>query len=124
MQNTIESIMKEKRLFPPNEKFKSKSHFKNDLEYSAVYEESIKDPEKFWSEKANDLHWFEKWDKVFEWDKEKVEFSWFKGGKINATYNCLDRHLKTRGNKTALIWQGDKDEDVRKFTYKELHKEV
>src|SRR3989339_1341750 len=123
-EETITSINTEDRKFPPPKEFSEKSYIKSEEQYEKIYQESIKDPPAFWAKKAEELHWFKKWDSVFKWDKENAKFTWFKGGKINVSYNCLDRHLKTNGNKVAIIWQGESDEDVKKYTYKELHKEV
>ncbi len=123
-EKTIQSIGHESRRIKPSEEFKKKAYIKSEEEYRKLYEESIKDPPKFWAKRAEELDWFKKWDTVFEWDKEQVRFSWFKGGKINVSYNCLDRHLKRYGDKIAIIWQGEPEEDVRKITYKELYKEV
>ncbi|MBW2977795.1 acetate--CoA ligase [Candidatus Woesearchaeota archaeon] len=123
-EKEIVSLKEEKRTFKAPEEFSKKAYIKSEEEYKKIYNDSIKDPEKFWAEKAEQLHWFKKWDTVFTWDKEKVNFTWFKGGKINACYNCLDRHLEKRGDKVAITWQGEPEDDVKKFTYKELHKEV
>ena len=125
-EKTITSMMDEKRKFPPTKEFSQKAHIKSMEEYKKVYQESIKDPPAFWAKKADELDWFGKgWKTVFEWDVPNARFTWFKGGKINASYNCLDRHLKTwRKNKAAIIWQGEPENDVRTFTYGQLHTEV
>ncbi|MBW2996098.1 acetate--CoA ligase [Candidatus Woesearchaeota archaeon] len=120
----IESLEKEKRTFKASKGFSKKAHIKSEKEYNKIYKESIKDPKKFWAEKAEQLHWFKKWNSVFSYDKKNVRFTWFKGGKLNVCYNCLDRNLKERGDKAAIIWQGEPEKDVKKYTYKELHKEV
>ena len=123
-EETIQSMSHEKRKFTPPKEFSKKAYIKSGAEYNKIYNESIKNPEKFWAEKAGQLHWFKKWDTVFTWDKENVKFTWFAGGKINASYNCLDANLKNRADKVAIIWQGEPEGDVRKITYKELHREV
>ena len=123
-EETIMSISTESRKFPPPKAFSKNAYIKSEEEYNKLYKESIADPPKFWAKKAEELHWFKKWDTVFEWDKENANFTWFKGGKTNVSYNCLDRHLTKHGNKTAIIWQGEPDADVKKYTYKELHREV
>ncbi len=124
-EKTIESIMKEGRKFPPSEAFREKAHIKSKEEYDKIYAESIKNPPKWWEGKADELAWFSKnWKQVFDWNVEESKFTWFKGGKLNASYNCLDRHLKTRAKKKAIIWQGEPENDVRTLTYEELHKEV
>jgi acetyl-CoA synthetase len=122
----ISSMMEENRVFPPPKEFSRNAAVKSMDEYKAMYQESIKDPDKFWGKWAEQLEWFKKWDKYEVYDfKDKPEVRHFVGGKINVAYNCLDRHLKTaRKNKAALIWQGEPDTDVRTFTYQQLHYEV
>jgi len=119
----IKSLMSEGRKFNPSADFSMGAYIKNMEEYEKLYKESIEDPEKFWAEKASELHWFKKWDNVFSWDPENVECKWFEGGKLNVGYNCLDRHLETRGDKTAIVWESD-DGEVKNYTYKKLHEEV
>jgi len=93
--------------------------------YLEVYKESVDDPEAFWGKEAETFTWRKKWDKVLDWDFKKPDVKWFVGGKLNITENCLDRHLETRGDKTAIIWEpNEPGEGPRKFTYKELHAEV
>jgi len=124
-QKTITSMMDEKRLFPPPKEFTARAYIKSRADYEKIYDKSINDPEAFWSEIASELHWFKKWTKINEEDFKEAKVAWFLGGKLNVSYNCLDRHLGTPSeNKVALIWQGEPEEDVRKFTYKELHAEV
>jgi len=123
---TIESIMKEVRKLSPSEDFRKHAIIKSENEYRGIYEESVRDPPKWWENHANELDWFSKgWKKVFEWNVDDARFTWFKGGKLNASHNCLDRHLKTwRKNKAAIIWQGEPESDVRVLTYQQLHSEV
>ncbi len=93
--------------------------------YRALYKRSVTDPEGFWSDMAGHLDWYKKWDKVLEYDFKKPEINWFKGGKLNVSDNCLDRHLHTwRSNKAALIWQGMTPDENRVFTYQQLHYHV
>ncbi|HEY2031647.1 MAG TPA: acetate--CoA ligase [Myxococcales bacterium] len=92
--------------------------------YRSLYERSIKDPDGFWAEQAERLTWRQRFNKVSQFDFKKAEIAWFLGGKLNASENCLDRQLKTRGNKTAILWEGDSPDDQRKLTYAELHQEV
>ena len=98
----------------------------NETQYKEMYERSIKDPEGFWAEQAERLDWIKKWDKVKDTSFNKpVHIQWYKGGKLNVSYNCIDRHLAKRGDKVALLWEPDNPATpVRQFTYKELHKEV
>ena len=116
------SILDEGPLFEPPQEVKTKASVKTIGDYRALYERSIKDPEGFWSELADHLDWYKKWDKVLEYDFKKPAINWFKGGKLNACYNCLDRHLNSwRSNKVALIWQAELPEENRVFTYQQLH---
>ena len=94
-------------------------------EYKAVYKESIQDPEKFWSQQAKTFKWHKKWEKTLVWDFKKPSVKWFAGGKLNITENCLDRHLKKRGNQTALIWEpNDPSQTFKTYTYRELYEAV
>jgi acetyl-CoA synthetase len=118
----IDSTLRESRLFPPLPEFSAKAHIKSLAEYEALYKRSIEDPEGFWAEAAKELHWFKTWDKVMEGNFPLVQ--WFTGGKLNLSFNCVDRHaLGARRDKTAIIWEGEPGE-VRRLTYRELHVEV
>jgi acetyl-CoA synthetase len=118
----LDSTLRENRVFPPPEEFSRKAHIKSLEEYELLYRESIQNPEKFWAGVAKELHWFKPWDKVLDWNLPWAK--WFVGGKINLSYNCVDRHaLGLRASKTALIWEGEPGE-VRRLTYSELHAEV
>jgi acetyl-CoA synthetase len=98
---------------------------KTKADYDIAYQKSISDPEAFWASVAEDFTWRKKWDKVLEWDFTKVNIEWFKGGKLNITENCLDRHLEHNGDRTAIIWEpNDPDDHYRKLSYKELHFKV
>ncbi len=97
----------------------------NEVDFNDLYKESLEDPEKFWGDQAEKyLDWNQKWTKVQESDFSKGKFSWFLGGQLNASYNCIDRHLPEKENNIAFIWEGDDPEDSKKITYKELHREV
>jgi acetyl-CoA synthetase len=118
----IDSVLHEERVFPPPESFSKQAHIKSLEELENLRAEAAADPEAFWARMAEELHWFKKWDTVLKWDPPHAE--WFGGGKINISYNCLDRHLTTwRRNKAALIWEGETGE-TRTFTYQQLHTEV
>ena len=94
-------------------------------QYHEMYQRSVKDPEGFWAEQAKAfLNWDKTWDRVLEWDYLKAEVRWFDGGRLNVSANCLDRHLKTHGEQTAILWEGDEPGDVRRISYRELHAEV
>ena len=118
----IESILREGRSFAPTPEFSRAARVKSMAEYEALYRRAEQDPEAFWGECAKELSWFRPFDKVLEW---KFPFAkWFLNGKLNASYNCLDRHLTTaRRNKAALIWEGEPG-DVRVLTYQMLASEV
>lgn len=93
--------------------------------YQAAYKKSVEDPEGFWSEVADSFYWRKKWDKVLDWNFSEPKIEWFKGGKLNITENCIDRHLETMGNKPAIIWEpNNPDERTRVVTYNRLHKRV
>ncbi|QHT70020.1 acetate--CoA ligase [Rhodocytophaga rosea] len=94
-------------------------------EYQQQYSLSVQNPEAFWEEKASYFQWRKKWDKTLEWNFQEPNIKWFRGGKLNITENCLDRHLAERGDETALIWEpNDPEEHFRKFTYRELYNKV
>lgn len=94
-------------------------------EYKKAYKESVENPEAFWDNIAHQFLWKKPWDKTLEYDFSKPEINWFKGGKLNITENCLDRHLEERGNKTAIIWEpNDPDEESRHITYRQLYVKV
>ena len=93
--------------------------------YLEMYQSSIDNPENFWAQQADEfISWFTLWDKVLDWDYHKAHIRWFEGATLNVSYNCLDRHLKTRGDQTAIIWEGDDPNTDKHITYKELHHEV
>jgi len=118
----IDSTLRENRVFPPSPEFSEKAHIKSLEQYETLYKQSIDDPESFWAGVARELHWFKPWDKVLEWDLPCAK--WFVGGKMNLSYNCLDRHVAgARRDKIAIVWEGEPGE-VRRLTYAELHLEV
>jgi acetyl-CoA synthetase len=115
---TILDLLKEKRTFSPRKDFVEKAHVKNE----AVYKKASRNSEAFWEGFAKELHWYKKWKKVLDWKTPHSE--WFVGGKINVSYNCLDRHIGTsRKNKAAIIWEGEPG-DSRVITYWDLYREV
>lgn len=122
-QPTIESILQENRLFHPSAAFSQTAHIKSLDDYHRLYEKANTDPQTFWAELAEtELNWFQKWDTVLDWQPPFAK--WFVNGKLNISYNCLDRHLTTwRRNKAALIWEGEPG-DSRTLTYAQLHREV
>ncbi|BDG62086.1 acetate--CoA ligase [Caldinitratiruptor microaerophilus] len=117
-QEKIAALLQENRLFPPPPDFAERAHVKD----MSLHEWARKDRLGFWAAMAERLHWFKKWDTVLEW--EPPFYKWFVGGKLNASYNCIDRHLTSwRRNKAAIIWEGEPG-DERVLTYQDLHREV
>ena len=104
------------------------AYLKNHDEYQAMYDRSISDPDGFWSEIADEFHWFKKWDKVrsYNYDRREgpVSIEWFAGAKTNACYNCVDRHLEVRPDKTAIIWEGNEPGEDATISYRQLHEQV
>jgi acetyl-CoA synthetase len=117
--------MAKERLISPAESFIKNSNI-NNKNYQKLYNESIKNPESFWKKQAQErLTWFKPFSKVLSHKFADGKVKWFEGGKINVSYNCLDRHLNSSlKNKAALIWEGDNPDDSKTFTYQELHREV
>jgi len=121
-EDTIVSMLQEERKFPPSKEFSERAHIGSMKEYEAMWKRSVEDPEGFWAEMAENLEWFQKWDKVRTWDPPKT--TWFGGGKLNVSVNCLDRHITTwRKNKSAIIWEGEPGER-EVYTYHHLWREV
>ncbi|RQD75265.1 MAG: acetate--CoA ligase [Candidatus Syntrophonatronum acetioxidans] len=118
--------MSEIKKYAASKEFAENAHIKSMEQYQEMYKRSIEDPEGFWAEEAEKyLDWFKKWDKTMEYDYVKADIKFFQGGKLNAAYNCLDRHLNTwKKNRAAIIWQGEPEEDVEIYTYQTLHREV
>ena len=121
----IESVMDAGSIYSASKEFSENAHIKSMAEYEEMYNRSINDPDGFWAEMASQLDWFKPWDKVVEYDFVNANIAWFAGGKLNVSYNCLDRHITTwRKNKAAIIWEGDKPGESRTYTYQQLYREV
>jgi acetyl-CoA synthetase len=121
-ETNIESLLNEQRVFSPSTEFSARAYIKSLDAYDALSKRALADPEAFWSDVASELHWFEKWKTVLEWNPPFAK--WFVEGKTNISYNCLDRHLETaRKNKVAILWEGEPGE-VRALSYQMLHREV
>lgn len=120
--------MAPEEMYYPSEEIKAKAHINSLEKYNEMYDRSIQDPEGFWGEMAENFTWFKKWDKVMDYNYDrrngKVFIEWFKGAKTNITVNCLDRHLETRGDQVAIIWEGNDPDTNKKITYKELYEDV
>ncbi|THB75513.1 MAG: acetate--CoA ligase [Desulfobulbaceae bacterium] len=125
-EDKITSLLSEKRHFEPPEEGRNGAHVGDIETYEIAYKRSMEDPEGYWAERAEELvSWFAKWDNVVDADLHKPEVRWFDGATLNVSYNCLDRHLENgRKDKTAIIWQGEPDEEVKTYTYQELYEEV
>lgn len=120
--NAIHSMLQENRKFHPPAEFTSQAHISSVEQYEEMWNHAKDDPAGFWGETAKNLDWFQPWQKVLE--GAMPETKWFVGGKLNVSYNCLDRHVATwRKNKAAIIWEGEPG-DSRTLTYQELHREV
>ncbi len=116
--------MKEK-LFKPLKELSQKAHVGSLEEYNNEYDRSIKDQNLFWEEKAERISWYKKWDSVGSFDYVNGVIKWFDGGKLNVSYNCLDRHVESgKGDRTALIWEGNNPEENKTFSYNDLLIEV
>ncbi len=114
----IAGLLDEKRTFAPPQKFAEQANARD----SRIYDEALADPEGFWAREAENLDWVRRWDRVLDWKPPFAQ--WFVGGKINASYNCVDRHLPTwRRNKAAIIWEGEPGDD-KVLTYRDLYREV
>ncbi|MFH1034494.1 MAG: acetate--CoA ligase [Pseudomonadota bacterium] len=115
------------KYYPP-QSFVAKAHIKDMDTYRQMYERSVKDPEGFWGEVAEGFHWQKKWDKVLSYNyhrsKGPIDIKWFAGGKTNMTYNCLDRHLATRANQTAIMWEGNEPGEDKVLTYQQMYEET
>jgi len=103
---------------------RARAHVASLEEYQRLYARSLEDPEAFWSEQAQTITWFHPWTSVLDADYREVDFSWFSGGRLNACYNCVDRHLPTHAERTAIIWAGDEPGIYRYISYRELKHEV
>lgn len=120
----MDSSMSEDKIIKIKAEIAKNAHITAET-YQTLYQQSIENPEKFWSEQATKfLEWSKPWDTTLEFDYPKGEINWFKGGKLNVSVNCLDRHLDTRGEQTAIIWEGDNPENDKKITYRALHLQV
>jgi acetyl-CoA synthetase len=116
-QNSIDALLQETREFAPSDAFRENANVTD----PNIWAKARRDREAFWEGFAEQLEWERKWDRVLDWNPPHAQ--WFVGGRLNASVNCLDRHLATRGDKVALIWEGEPG-DIRRITYRELHAEV
>ena len=116
--------MTDEKVYPVSADVATRAHITNE-QYLAMYDASLNRPDKFWTEKANEfVSWHKHWEKLTESDFAKGEAKWFIGAQLNVSYNCIDRHLGTRGNQDAIIWEGDDPSVDAHITYNELHDHV
>ena len=111
--------------YKPTDAASVSAHVSSLSQYSALYEESLRDNDGFWAKQAERLDWIKKWDKVSDCNFNEVSIRWFQGGKLNASHNCVDRHVQNgHGDVTAIIWEGNDPAQTRKISYRELHEQV
>ena len=116
--------MTETKVYPVPDQVRAKTWITNE-QYLEMYRRSLADPDGFWAEQAERfVSWFSKWKLVQQWDFTEARIRWFEGAKLNVAWNCLDRHLASRGDQTAILWEGDEPGTDRKITYRELHEQV
>ena len=118
-------ILNDIKVFKPNYRDAEKAHIPNMTAYKKIYDKSVKDPDGFWAEQAERLDWIKKWDTVSNNNFTEAKIKWFEGGKLNVSYNCLDRHIEAGfGNQTALIWEGNDPHTDKELSYSEMLSEV
>ncbi len=116
-----------REVYPVPEDFRKRAYIKSREEYAKIYKDSVENNDAFWARVAEEqVTWFKKWDKVQDWkfSKDEVYLKWFINGKLNVSYNCLDRHLEKRGDQVAIIWEGNEPTEDKTLTYRELHEQV
>src|SRR5439155_18612366 len=111
-------------LYPVKPHIRERAYVASLEEYQRLYRLSLDNPEWFWGEQAKAITWFHPWHKVLDADLEEIDFAWFLGGRLNACFNCVDRHLDSRAEQTAIIWAGDEPGDYRHISYRELKHNV
>jgi acetyl-CoA synthetase len=116
--------MADEKVYPVPDEAAAHAHI-TEAQYNEMYQRSVDDPEGFWAEQAEKfITWFKPWDEVLKWDFHKANIRWFDDAELNVSYNCLDRHLETRGDQVAILWEGDDPKVDQKITYRELHAQV
>ena len=117
--------MKDDNIFKPASNIVENSHV-DEATYNRMYRESVTSPETFWNNHGKRIDWIKPYTKVADvsYKKEDVYIKWYEDGTLNASFNCLDRHLKTKGENTAIIWEGDDPGETKHITYNQLYKDV
>jgi acetyl-CoA synthetase len=119
-----ERHMSEEKIYPVPESFAAHAHISK-ADYEEMYRQSVDDPAAFWAQQAERfVSWYKPWDRVLDWDFNSGKIRWFEGAQLNVSYNCIDRHLATRGDQVAIIWEGDDPNHDQHITYRELHRQV
>ncbi|MFQ5674378.1 MAG: acetyl-coenzyme A synthetase N-terminal domain-containing protein, partial [bacterium] len=117
--------MSDDLVFKPAPSVSKTAHIKSLEQYREMYDQSVQQPDIFWGRIAERLHWYKKWDRVCDFDFIKANIKWFEGGKLNISYNCLDRHVEAgHGDQTALIWESNHPETHKTYTYSDLLENV
>ncbi len=111
-------------IYPPKPHIAERAHIGSMAEYERLYQQSLDDPGTFWAHQAERISWFHPWNEVYDHDYDNVDFGWFLGGRLNACFNCVDRHLSTRGDQDAIIWVKDEPGEYEHITYRQLKHEV
>ena len=111
-------------MFPVKQSIRDRAHINSLEEYERLYRLSLDNPEWFWGEQSKALDWFHPWHRVLDADYQEVDFAWFSGGRLNACFNCVDRHVPERGDSTAIIWAADEPGVYKRITYRELKHHV
>jgi len=116
--------MSDDKIYPVPSSVAARAYI-DQVKYRQMYERSVADPEGFWSEQAHAfVDWYKPWDSVLEWDYHTAHIRWFQGAKLNVCVNCVDRHLDSRADQVAILWEGDDPADDRRLTFRELHEQV
>ena len=114
-------MVRDNNTYFPSSEWLENAYVNSIDKYNEIYEESIKGPDQFWASVADRIDWYKRWDKVSDVDYNKAKISWYLNGKLNVSYNCLDRHIDSgNGDKTAIIWEGNDPSEDKKYTYSEL----
>ena len=116
--------MSNETVYPVSAAALARTHLTRE-QYEERYRQSLADPDGFWAAQAQEfVSWFRPWERVANWDFTEANIRWFEGAELNVAYNCVDRHLESRGDQVAILWEGDNPADSRKVTYRELHEAI